>query len=310
MLYFFAVFSLFFLFFYLFLFLMYQKLRRKNFSNFRKKDYFEKKNTFTLIVAFRNERERISPLLSAVQCQDYPKENFEIIFIDDHSDDGTSERIENELKNSALRYRIIEAAPDAQGKKAAVSRAVAESQTELIMCTDADCVPCPTWMSEMIEYFEEKKPEMLFSRVFIVPENNLVSNLQHIEFAALVAAGAIFAAIGKPLYGNAASMLFKKSTFLKVGGYEGNAHIPSGDDEFLLKKIAQIGRVEFCFSESANVGTFGAKTLASFMAQRVRWASKWRAHGDFFHAAGALGVFLMQLFRIVFLGSCFFSENI
>jgi hypothetical protein len=105
-------------------------------------------------------------------------------------------------------------------------------------------------------------------------------------------------------------MLFKRNTFLTVGGFDGNAHIPSGDDEFLLKKIARIGKVDFCFSEKANVATLGAKSLKTFTAQRIRWASKWRAHGDFFHAFGAFLVFLMQIFRILLTAKCFLWENI
>ena len=49
-------------------------------------------------------------------------------------------------------------------------------------------------------------------------------------------------------------MAYKKAAFLEVEGYRGNEEIPSGDDEFLLQKIAKRypGRVGFLKSAGVN----------------------------------------------------------
>src|SRR5216117_732871 len=45
---------------------------------------------FSIIIPARNEELNIENLLNALKNQEYPKEKFEIIVVDDHSTDGTA----------------------------------------------------------------------------------------------------------------------------------------------------------------------------------------------------------------------------
>jgi cellulose synthase/poly-beta-1,6-N-acetylglucosamine synthase-like glycosyltransferase len=93
-------------------------------------------------------------------------------------------------------------------------------------------------------------------------------------------------------------MLFTKKIFNEVGGYAENLHIPSGDDEFLIKKIQAIGKIVFLKSSTAIVRTKAMDSFADFTAQRLRWASKWDMHKSFFHSFLALVVFFLQFYWI------------
>ena len=102
-----------------------------------------------------------------------------------------------------------------------------------------------------------------------------------------------------------ANLAYRRGAFLQVNGYEGNREIKSGDDEFLLKKIHKTYGEESCFYSSSSdvlVTTKPEVSWHALISQRVRWASKWRAHFSFLHALSAILAFVSQL---VWLGSLF-----
>ncbi|MDQ3392657.1 MAG: glycosyl transferase family 2, partial [Bacteroidota bacterium] len=101
---------------------------------------------------------------------------------------------------------------------------------------------------------------------------------------------------------NGANLSFTKKSFLAVKGYEGNTHIPSGDDEFLMHKIYNKypGKVYFLKSENFIVTTKAKDDLKSLFYQRRRWAGKWKLYSDFKISLFAAFYFL---FNLVFFAS-------
>ena len=77
-------------------------------------------------------------LLAALQQQTYPKELFEVIVIDDHSEDRTAEIVKqfNDVKLLSLQNESINSY-----KKKAIETGIAAATGELIVTTDADCIP-------------------------------------------------------------------------------------------------------------------------------------------------------------------------
>ena len=77
---------------------------------------------------------------------------------------------------------------------------------------------------------------------------------------------------------NGANLAYRRAAFAAVGGFADNAHLASGDDEFLLHKIhaAFPGTAHFLADAAAIVRTAAPPTLRALLRQRVRWASKWR----------------------------------
>jgi biofilm PGA synthesis N-glycosyltransferase PgaC len=73
-----------------------------------------------------------------------------------------------------------------------------------------------------------------------------------------------------------ANMLFEKEVFEAVNGYEGNEHIASGDDVFLMQKIflKNPKAIGFVKNSNAFAKTHSPKTFQEFLNQRIRWTSK------------------------------------
>ncbi|MEM1406671.1 MAG: glycosyl transferase family 2, partial [Bacteroidota bacterium] len=66
-------------------------------------------------------------------------------------------------------------------------------------------------------------------------------------------------------------------SYLEVGGYSDNLNIASGDDEFLMHKIANQDPHGIYFNTNPQgvVYTNSQSSLNHFIQQRKRWASKW-----------------------------------
>ena len=93
-----------------------------------------------------------------------------------------------------------------------------------------------------------------------------------------------------------ANLAFRKSAFVEVDGYAGNMDIPSGDDEFLMRKISGRfpGSIRFLNSADAVVSTRPQESVGAFFAQRLRWAAKWKYNPSVSTVALAFFILIFQ----------------
>jgi glycosyltransferase involved in cell wall biosynthesis len=235
--------------------------------------------TISVLIPVRNEARHIGLLLNDLNEQIYPRHLFEIIVIDDHSEDETAACLAEFSQASSLNLRLIRLAdyPGKQQKKAALAQGIALATGELILQTDGDCRVPPQWVSTFAAYYEQTKMQCISGPVCLEPDGSLFSGLQVVEFAALVAMGGASIALQTPNMCNGANLAYTRHAFGEVQGFAGNEHVASGDDEFLLHKIAARypGQVAFLKAPAAIVKTNSKKTVGELLEQRVRWASKW-----------------------------------
>ena len=235
---------------------------------------------FTVVIPVRNEEDNIRALLHDLEKQNYADKDFEVIVVDDHSEDGTCYEVQSVMQQSSLNLRYLHL-ENARGKKAALAWGISHARHEIILTTDGDCRVAPGWISAYACYFGRNDCRMAFGAVTFTDHHALFGKLQHIEFAALIGTGAAMLQLGCPTFCNGANLAFAKEAFIEVGGYRDNQHIPSGDDEFLLHKIYRRfpGKVSFVKNREAIVSTQAVGSPREFLWQRVRWASKWRMQG-------------------------------
>lgn len=250
----------------------------------------------SVVVAMRNEASAIQDLLKSLLKQDYT--NYEIILVDDHSSDNTKEVIQTFKRDNpegAGKIRLMR--NHGTGKKAALTSGVIAAVGDIIATTDADAVVPPQWLSYINTTFSSDKIQFVLGGVALQQDGSLFSDMQAIEFSSLIGTTAATAAIGIPTMANGANMAYRKSAFEEVGGYHDNMHIPSGDDEFLLRKIAakHPDSVRFMNEPSTMVRTKTVGTWSEFFNQRVRWAGKWRYNTSLLTMFVAVYVFLVQL---------------
>lgn len=229
--------------------------------------------TVSVIIPARNEEKNIGQLLEALRQQDFPAEKLEIIVVDDHSEDQTAA-----IARSFLNVRVLPFREEGLNsyKKKALEKAVAAACGELIVCTDADCIPTKEWLSELVRNYLTRDAAFVAAPVVLTNEGSLLGRFQTLDF--LVLQGITGAGIqqGSLPMANGANMAYPKKVFEDVDGYKGADKLASGDDFFLLHKIVTKYPRKIIFVKSTNaiVKTAALPHWKDFIQQRIRWASK------------------------------------
>ena len=242
---------------------------------------------FTVIIPARNEAANIKACVDSILNQDYPADAFEIIVIDDFSEDDTA-FIVTALSQQYSQVRLIQLADHCKDgetlayKKKAIEIAVAEAKGNWILTTDADCIVPKKWLLLYNAYIQEHQPCFVAAPVMFIKTAGILNQFQVLDFLALQGITAAAVGAGKHSMSNGANLGFEKTAFIAVGGYQGVDHIASGDDMFLMHKMKQTLHkpVGFLFHPDAIVLTAAMDTWKSFIMQRIRWASKARYYDD------------------------------
>lgn len=264
------------------------------------------KTKVTVLIAARNEEEKISLTIEDLLAQDYPKHLTEIIIVDDHSTDRTAEIITSYAAQGVRLLQLKEDQPLNSYKKKAIATAIGLSTGDFMVATDADCRMGPRWLSSIISYYESSDLVMISSPVTYFEERSLFERLQTLEFSYLVAVGASYIGNNYASTCNGANFAYRKDVFYEVGGFKGIDDLASGDDELLLQKVAQKyqERIGFLKSRDAIVYTHAKHTLKEFLSQRQRWASKSTKYKDKRIVALAVGIWC---FNVLLLANAFLS---
>jgi cellulose synthase/poly-beta-1,6-N-acetylglucosamine synthase-like glycosyltransferase len=233
-------------------------------------------NYISVIIPFRNESETILHSLKSIEGQDFPKDKFEVIYVNDCSDDDSLEKITNSQKSSNIKVISVPGVYYNQAhKKRAVKYAIDNSAGSIIVVTDCDCIHGSKWLSIMISYFD-KDTAMISGPVTFITGSSFFNKFQKLEFAGLILSGAGLIGNSTPIICNGANLAYRKDVFNTVNGYNDDLFLSSGDDELLMQRIAAETnlKIKFCNESGAVVFTNPNNSLGSFIQQRRRWASK------------------------------------
>ncbi len=246
----------------------------------------------SVIIPFRDEAENLPALLDDLSKQTYPKELFEIIFVNDNSADNSAEIINNYSSLNNIYLLNNDSNLKRAFKKNAMLKGIKKSSGEIIVSTDADCRVSPRWLETLTSFFDDNTA-LVSGPVKFNSGKSLFEKMQSLEFAGLVITGAGLIGIKKPIIANAANLAFRKSVFFEVGGYEDNMHLSSGDDEILMQKIAARTSysIKYAWDKNALVSSKGNSDLNGFLQQRRRWASK-----SLFYFNKGITIFLSGVF--------------
>ena len=238
-----------------------------------------RETSVSVIIACRNEENNISALLRDIAAQDYPSHLFEVIVVDDNSDDLSFAVVARE--SFGLDLKLFR--NNGSGKKEAIRTGVLNSSADFIITTDADCRVGKNWLRSIISYNETVKADIIICPVVTNAGKGFTGRFQELEFLGLQAITAGTALAGNATMCNGANLAFSKAAYLYNSA---NLHfeINSGDDVFLLHSIKKQrdSRITWLESKDAIVRTDSEKRISSFLNQRKRWISKSTYYKDNF----------------------------
>jgi cellulose synthase/poly-beta-1,6-N-acetylglucosamine synthase-like glycosyltransferase len=248
----------------------------------------------SILVPCRNEEDNILPLASALESLDYPRNKLEVIWIDDHSTDQTSDLIAK-ISPAGSIHRLVSFSGPEGGKKAALQAGMGSAKGEYILLTDADSRPGAGWVKSMIGFMQTTRADLAAGPVMLSPSNRWHEQVQKLEFMSLVASSAGAAGLNFPFMIQGPNICVRAEDYRQSVKELDNRFL-SGDDVFLLQSMkSRKKNIRFNLDRRAIVESKTASTLHSFLRQRQRWASKAKGYTDTAMVAVTLTVFIANL---------------
>lgn len=260
------------------------------------------KTKFSIVIPFRNEVENIEELLSSLQHLQYPKHLFEIILVDDDSDDNSTELIQsfidkNQLTEDVIHIKTIQNKRTTNSpKKDAITTAINHAKNNWILTTDADCSLPQYWLSSFDELIQKTDAKCIAAPVSFLSESSFLNQFQILDMLSLQGATIGGFGMNKPFLCNGANFAYKKQLFKQLNGFEGNTNIASGDDIFFLEKVMKHHPKHLFYlkNEHAIVKTKTQATWQDLIHQRVRWTAKTSAYNNTMGKLTGLIVLIMN----------------
>jgi cellulose synthase/poly-beta-1,6-N-acetylglucosamine synthase-like glycosyltransferase len=230
----------------------------------------------SVVIAARNEAANIPALLQALTAQDYPADRSEILIIDDQSEDDTAALVRN-CQDS--RVRLLQTTNRRQvisPKKNALHLGIKNASGEIILLTDADCLPPVGWISGIVRRFTSDVGMVIGFSPCELPELRQFADyllaLESLSLAAVAAgtSGWAFAATC-----NGRNLAYRRRVFEEVGGFTPIQRFLSGDDDLFLRLVQNTSwHIRFAYDPSLVVPTQRLESMRRFVHQRLRHASK------------------------------------
>ena len=284
------------IFFYAFFFILYIK-NWKSLIYVNKSKNFTPQTLISVLIPARNEEDYILNCLQSILKGNYPPHLFEIIVIDDHSEDMTPQYVRNlghpnvhliELKN------YVKLGENQPFKKRAIEAAIGEAKGDLIVTTDADCIAPKQWLTLIAAFYETEGKRFIAAPVNFHEEESLFEQFQSLDYIGMMGITGAGVQGNFSHICNGANLAYEKKLFYEVGGFKDIDHVASGDDMLLMQKVARFypKSLGFLKNAEATVLTKAKPTLKDFLSQRMRWASKSSSYTEVFTVFQLVVVFL------------------
>jgi len=193
------------------------------------------KPLISVVIPAYNEERYLGYALSSLLDQDFPKEKYEIVVVDNGSTDKTVEI------GKAFAVKILH--EPRKGAVFARQKGTLAAQGRIIVSFDADSQASPHFLSQIAKNFANDSKAIAVAGLYLTPDMPLLSRI-YLEFflrSLIFLSTKIF---GSPFYISATNFSFKKDVFLKAGGYP----VDGGrlaDQYLFLKKLKKIGKIIF-----------------------------------------------------------------
>lgn len=227
----------------------------------------------SVIICARNEDTNLKKNLPSILNQDYP--NFEVIVVDDNSEDGTTEYLFflSQKEPRLKRVRVGNVNPMMAGKKFPLTLGMKAASNDIVLLTDADCSPASSqWIRYMAAGFAPGKDIVLGYGPFAKQKTPLNRRARFETFFTALHYFS-FALAGIPYMGVGRNLAYRKKLFFEHNGFTEHRNIPSGDDDLFINKVARRGNTQICIQAPSFMVSEAEETRSDWREQKKRHLS-------------------------------------
>ncbi len=224
----------------------------------------------TVIICAKDEATNLSKNLPAILEQDYQK--YEVLVVNDNSVDQSLDILYDlSFKYPHLTIRDLKQESRVLlGKKYALTIGLKAAKYDIVMLTDADCVPSSkSWLKEMRLKFEESKDVVLgYAPYKKIP--GLLNKCIRYETFWSAMQYLSFAMAGIPYMGVGRNLAYRKKLFFDKNVFAKNMHLASGDDDLFINEVATARNTKVQLSKESFVLSEPKKTWDEWFHQKRR----------------------------------------
>jgi glycosyltransferase involved in cell wall biosynthesis len=225
----------------------------------------------SVIICARDEAARLVTHLPGALVQTYPSTH-EVIVVNHNSQDDTRFLLD-EFKKTFKGLHIVNLEHEAigiPGKKYPLSMGIKEARYEIVLLTDADCIPASEfWMQKMQDGYDKgievvlgyspyKKGPGVLNK--IIRFDTFHTALQYLSYALA----------GLPYMGVGRNLSYKKDVFLRNKGFSAINHVPGGDDDLFINKVANKENTAIVVDRDTFTVSEPKKTFGEWFRQKSR----------------------------------------
>jgi glycosyltransferase involved in cell wall biosynthesis len=225
----------------------------------------------SVIVCARDEAANLAKNLPGALVQEY-RTTHEVIVVDDNSFDDTKYLLE-EFQKTFKQLHMVQLKQEAKfipGKKFPLSVGIKTAKYEVVLLTDADCVPASEfWMDKMQQVYDEDT-EIVLGYGAYHKKRGLLNKLIRWETFLTALQYFSYALAGKPYMGVGRNLSYKKTVFFRHKGFTAHNHIAGGDDDLFIKTAATPTNTKISIDPDTFTLSESAKTFGQWVKQKGR----------------------------------------
>lgn len=222
----------------------------------------------SIIVCAHNELHNLKLLIPKLLQQDHP--DFEIIIVNDRSDDGTYDFM-LETKSDRIKNVTVDQVHDhINTKKYAITLGIRAAKHDVLLFTDADCMPySDQWIQEMTNGFTDQTDfcigvsQYTKTKGFLNRYIRYETLLTAINYSSWALAGNPYMAVGR-------NLAYRKSSFLEHKGFNKFQHITGGDDDLLINQFANKKNTQVVLGADALTHSIPKTGWNTYFKQKLR----------------------------------------
>ncbi|HOJ38542.1 MAG TPA: glycosyltransferase [Ignavibacteriales bacterium] len=230
---------------------------------------------FSIVVAAKNEENNIENLLLSLKSQNYPKDKFEIIIVDDNSSDKTYEIVCEFAKNNPeLKIKPIKATKKKlPAKKGALEIGIANSSFEHILITDADCYAEKDWLISMSKAFSNGA-DIIIGKAPFFNNQNFIFKISIYENLKTFIVSHFAISLNLAYTATARNFGYTKDIYKQINGYRNTLDTISGDDDLFIREATKINaKIKGLYYNNSCVYSNSKATLKEYYLQKARHTS-------------------------------------
>ena len=209
----------------------------------------------SVVVPAYNAAATIGACLESLLAQSVPRHRYEVIVVDDGSDDQTGEIVAD--------HGVCLLTQPHQGPARARNRGVAEARGEIVLFTDADCVPATDWIGQMVMPFED--PEVVGVKgAYRTRQKGIVPRFVQCEYEERYARMARLRQID---FIDTYAAGYRREVFLQQGGFDIRYPSASVEDQEFSFRLAERG-YKMIFNPQAVVCHQHPRTVGAYFKRK------------------------------------------